>query len=212
MPTPVACLLPADLKTRFGALGVAIVEHALSSADLQRMERSFPVAQPLPAETVSQGFAGFAPADVSWFGRHEVLGELAAMLGGGPMRLVRAIALGNSPEANWLAPWHQDQAEDAGQRPIEVLRRMVTLRVHLDDCGEDGGPLEVLPGSHEEGRLDRAGMAGLALEVAPLLCLAVRGDILAMRPLLVRRSQRARVPTARRAIDLEFASAFALVA
>ena len=30
---------------------------------------------------------------------------------------------------------------------------MLVVRLHLDDCGEDNGPLRVLPGSHRLGRL-----------------------------------------------------------
>jgi ectoine hydroxylase-related dioxygenase (phytanoyl-CoA dioxygenase family) len=84
---------------------------------------------------------------------------------------------------------------------------MVTLRVHLDDCGEDNGPLDVLPGTHLAGRLARTDVARLTQAAEPLLCLAARGDILAMRPLLLHRSQRARKPAARRILHLEWAPA-----
>jgi hypothetical protein len=30
--------------------------------------------------------------------------------------------------------------------PAEILDKMLTLRVHLDDCGEENGPLRVIPG------------------------------------------------------------------
>jgi ectoine hydroxylase-related dioxygenase (phytanoyl-CoA dioxygenase family) len=81
---------------------------------------------------------------------------------------------------------------------------MIALRIHLDDCDEDNGPLEVIPGSHELGRLTAGDIAALTGQSQPLLCLAVRGDLVALRPLLVHRSQRARRPAARRVLHLEF--------
>ena len=83
---------------------------------------------------------------------------------------------------------------------------MVTLRIHLDDCGEDNGPLEALLGSHTQGRLDRAAIASLVESSQAMLCLCARGDILAMRPLTVHRSQKARVPRRRRVLQLEYAT------
>ena len=83
---------------------------------------------------------------------------------------------------------------------------MITLRVHVDDCGADDGPLEAIEGSHRQGRLDKAAIADLATKGTQRLCLAVRGDILAVRPLCVHRSQRARKPSRRRVLHLEYAA------
>ena len=84
------------------------------------------------------------------------------------------------PEANWPVPWHQDltiavkariEAPGYGpwtvkggvphvRPPIAVLKAMLTLRVHLDDCDATQGPLRVLPGSHTRGRLDAGEIRG----------------------------------------------------
>jgi hypothetical protein len=199
-----AAALPADLETRFDVAGVAMVEHALDRHDLLAMDRAFP---DLAHGSGGARSAAFRPDDFGWLAGHEGLLELGKRLGRGPMVLMRALALDKSPEANWFVPWHQDRADETRERCAQALARMVTLRVHLDDCGEDNGPLEVLPGSHLAGRLDRAAIADLSARAMPLLCLAVRGDILAMRPLLVHRSQRARSPRRRRVLHLEYAPA-----
>ena len=34
------------------------------------------------------------------------------------------------------------------QPPLGVLQQMLTVRLHLDDCLDDNGPLRVVPGSH----------------------------------------------------------------
>jgi Phytanoyl-CoA dioxygenase (PhyH) len=143
---------------------------------------------------------------------------------GQPLQLVRVIAFDRTPETNWFVPWHQDRTIAVAQRvdapgfehwtikdgvlhvepPIELLERMVTLRVHLDACTEDDGALEVMQGSHGHGRLDRSAIDAIVAAQQPLLCLAERGDILAIRPLLVHRSQRAKRPTRRRVLHLEY--------
>lgn len=131
------------------------------------------------------------------------------------------------PHANWFVPWHQDRsiavavrAEVAGydrwtikdgvphvEPPEAILDGMLTLRIHLDDCGEDNGPLECISGSHRHGRLDKPAIDRIAAEGDAKLCLCARGDILAMRPLTIHRSQRARIPARRRVLHLEYATA-----
>ena len=89
------------------------------------------------------------------------------------MQPVRAILFDKTPSANWKVVWHQDLtiavrergvvsgfgpwSEKEGvvhvQPPIELLERMLAVRVHLDDCGADNGPVRVLPASHRVGRL-----------------------------------------------------------
>lgn len=90
---------------------------------------------------------------------------------------VRGILFDKTPDANWKVAWHQDlsiavrerrEAEGFGpwsekagvthvQPPATVLERMVTVRIHLDGCGPENGPVHVVPGSHLHGRLDAAG-------------------------------------------------------
>src|SRR4051794_39540640 len=78
-----------------------------------------------------------------------------------------------SAERNWLVPWHQDLSVPVAERvadpalrgwtekegslfvqaPAEVLEQMVAVRVHLEACTREDGPLRVVPGSHRRGRL-----------------------------------------------------------
>lgn len=200
--TRVACpALPADLVDRFQVAGIAIVEYALAKADLAEMDAVFPTLAP---RTAGARVSDFTPHAQSWLVCHTGLNELAARLGGGHMRLSRLQALDKSPLTNWFVPWHQDRAEHGLERPRAQLERTVALRIHLDDCNEDRGPLEVIPGSHLAGRLASPAITDLVATRQALLCLAVRGDIVAMRPLLVHRSQRARIPSQRRVLHLEY--------
>jgi ectoine hydroxylase-related dioxygenase (phytanoyl-CoA dioxygenase family) len=189
------------LAAHFAQRGIAIIEHALSGSDLTRMDELFPTMAPRSTGARAAQFPARARA---WLSAHPGLLEIARRLAGGPAHMTRLQAFDKSPQANWFVPWHQDRAEDGAERAIAFLENTVALRVHLDACGEDNGPLEVVPGSHTHGRLAEPSIAGIAKEAAPALCLTERGDVLAMRPLLLHRSQRAKVPAARRVIHMEY--------
>lgn len=139
---------------------------------------------------------------------------------------VRTLWFDKTPEANWKVPWHQDLAIAVEQRrevtgftgwsvkdgvphvhpPGAILERMVTVRLHLDACGPDNGPLRVLPRSHSGGRLAAADIAGWRERTAAVECVVPRGGALLMRPLLLHASSAALRPGHRRVLHLEFAA------
>lgn len=138
---------------------------------------------------------------------------------------VRGIFFDKTAAANWKVVWHQDskipvrrRLEVAGFRswslkagivhvepPEAVLERMLTVRLHLDNCGEGSGPLMVKPRSHRCGRLDDRERERWVRESPPVPCLVPRGGALVMRPLLLHASSAAREPGHRRVVHLEFA-------
>jgi len=140
--------------------------------------------------------------------------------------VVRGILFDKVPGANWLVRWHQDQIIPVAERrevpgftawsvkrgvphvrpPVSVLEKMLTLRVHLDDCTRDNGALCIIPGSHRSGLLDQHEIDELVASRAPAICEAERGAVLAMRPLLLHASSPAASPTHRRVVHLEFAA------
>ncbi len=140
--------------------------------------------------------------------------------------VVRAILFDKTPDANWKVAWHQDLtiavrerrevpgfgpwSEKAGiphvQPPPEVLERMLTVRVHLDDCGPENGPVQVIPGSHLHGRLGPEEVQRWRRERDPVFCTSPRGGALVMRPLVLHASSPAAVPGHRRVVHFEFAS------
>jgi ectoine hydroxylase-related dioxygenase (phytanoyl-CoA dioxygenase family) len=141
-------------------------------------------------------------------------------------RVVRGILFDKTPGANWKVPWHQDltiavkqkrEAPGFGpwsikagiphvQPPIEVLQRMVTLRLHLDECDADNGPLRVLPGTHRHGRLSSEAIAEQRCLASEVLCTSPRGGALLMKPLLLHASSPCRSPRHRRVVHLEWSS------
>jgi ectoine hydroxylase-related dioxygenase (phytanoyl-CoA dioxygenase family) len=138
---------------------------------------------------------------------------------------VRGILFDKTPGANWTVPWHQDlsiavmqRAEVAGygpwsmkadvphvQPPVAVLQNMLTLRLHLDDCGPDNGPLLVLPGSHAHGVLSPTAVEEHRRTGKAVQCTLSRGSALLMRPLLLHASHSANSPAHRRVVHIEFA-------
>jgi hypothetical protein len=140
-------------------------------------------------------------------------------------RPVRGILFDKSRFANWTVPWHQDLSIAVNHRinvpgfgpwsikagvhhvqpPVDILQQMLTIRLHLDDCDADNGPLKVIPGSHRA-VLSAAELARI-VEAGPRVeCLIPAGGALVMRPMLVHGSSPARRPAHRRVIHLEFAA------
>lgn len=153
------------------------------------------------------------------------LRDLVSPLLGDGCFAVRGILFDKVQGANWTLGWHQDSAiavrrkidvpgfeawsVKAGavqvQPPAEILARMLTLRVHLDDCGVDNAPLRVVPGSHAHGWLDDA-IGDWTRRVDEETCLVRAGGAVAMRPLLLHASARARTPSHRRVLHIEYAA------
>jgi hypothetical protein len=145
---------------------------------------------------------------------------------GGRARPVRATLFDKSADANWLVGWHQDTAlplrgrsvaggwgpwsqkagVDYAHAPASALRQVIALRVHLDDCGADNGPLRVLPGTHQLGVMSDAQLRLCAARISPVPCCAGAGGVIAMRPLLVHASSKAVSPAPRRVLHLEYAA------
>ena len=102
-------------------------------------------------------------------------------------------------------PWSVKGKVPHVRPPAEVLARMLAVRVHLDDCGKQDGPLRVLPGSHKHGLFKDAEILGWPKE-AEITCAVRRGDLILMRPSLLHASSTAAEPANRRVIHIEFAA------
>ncbi len=151
--------------------------------------------------------------------------SLVSFLGdqlGGQFGLVRALFFDKPPDRTWALAWHKDTsiavkdnsiASPSFSRPTtkagvphviacdEVLRQMLTLRIHLDEVTEENGPLRVIPGSHVSSTSEGDGMNAV-VDVH-----ASAGDVLAMRPLISHSSGSSKPGTKRhrRILHLEFA-------
>ncbi|HVT10783.1 MAG TPA: phytanoyl-CoA dioxygenase family protein [Fimbriimonadaceae bacterium] len=137
---------------------------------------------------------------------------------------VRGILFDKSPDANWNLGWHQDKkiavngridapgyfawSEKEGvvhcQAPAALLDACVAVRIHLDPCGLDNGPLRVIAGSHRFG-------VSKPIEPErfkePVTCVCEVGDVILMKPLTLHASSKAESPRRRRVIHIEYCSA-----
>jgi len=141
--------------------------------------------------------------------------------------LVRALFFDKPPDRTWTLPWHKDTSiavkdnsikSTSFSRPTtkagvphfiatdDVLRQMLTLRIHLDEVTDENGPLRVIPGSHASSDSDGIGVAN-AVTIH-----ANAGDVLAMRPLISHASGSSLEGTRRhrRILHLEFAASCVL--
>ena len=138
---------------------------------------------------------------------------------------VRAILFNKTASSNWKVAWHQDvvisvkvRAEVEGfgpwsvkagvphvRPPARILENILAVRVHVDTCGDDNGPLRVLSGTHTRGILSDSEIATLPKD-GEAVCSVAAGDVILMRPLSVHASSVARHSNSRRVIHIEFAT------
>jgi hypothetical protein len=137
---------------------------------------------------------------------------------------VRGILFDKSPDANWKVVWHQDVTIGVRERrevpgfgpwsekdgaphvqpPEELLSAMIAVRLHLEDCTADNGPVRVLPGSHREGRLSASEIEAGPARPTAVDCTVGAGGVLAFHSLLLHASSPARLPKHRRVIHIEY--------
>ena len=130
-----------------------------------------------------------------------------------------------SAEHNWLVPIHQDLSipvagrvahpalrgwsEKEGtlfvQPPVEVLEKLVAVRLHLDACGEADGPLHLLPGTHAQGLVTAEAAVQARKTLPAVASIAHRGSACVMRPLLLHASSRSCGSSRRRVLHFVFA-------
>lgn len=157
---------------------------------------------------------------------HPLIRQFVTPLLGVHAFAVRAVFFDKVSDANWSLSWHQDNviavarrvempgyvawSQKAGvwqvQPPSEVLANMVAVRIHLDDCGANNGPLRVLPGSHRFGWLDDD-LDEWKSRVPAVTCTVECGGVVTICPLIFHASARSECVGHRRVIHIEYAAA-----
>jgi len=82
----------------------------------------------------------------------------------------------------------------------------VTLRLFVDDCPSENGPLEIALGSHRHGRVPVNEIAGLVETSDVFAGVGEAGDVLALRTLVIHSSKRAVVSNHRRVLHVDYAA------
>lgn len=202
--------------------GYWIEEAVFSAAECDAL------ATRLADESMERGRAGARhlmtyPA-IAAVSRDERLLRIARRALGEQAIAYRATLFEKSGRANWLVVWHQDTAlplrkkfEDAewgpwsrkagidyAHAPTWALSQILALRLHLDASTSENGPLRALPASHLRGVMSDEEVFAYVKNHAPVECLVPRGGVLAMRPLLIHSSSKARSASPRRVLHIEY--------
>jgi ectoine hydroxylase-related dioxygenase (phytanoyl-CoA dioxygenase family) len=217
-----------NIREQIDELGFTIIDQGLAVDEVNAVLRGL---QPLEPSLHSTGRGGVrdvlrTSAPARGLVTHPSVRRVVEAVLGPSAFAVRGVLFDKHAEANWKVPWHQDLtiavrhavsaagygpwSEKAGvphvQPPQRVLEGMLTVRIHLDDCGSSNGPVRVIAGSHQSGRLSDAAIAAISRSGEAVTCACRRGGLLVMRPLLVHGSSSATAPSRRRVLHLDFAS------
>jgi Phytanoyl-CoA dioxygenase (PhyH) len=203
--------------------GVVICRAVLSDDALATLRPRFASCSARP------GARGFNPTDSisDVIDAAGPMGSLAAVAADGRVRPARILFFDKTPESNWAVPWHQDRSiavnkkadvdgygpwtvkngVDHVEPPAAILEKMLTSRLFVDDCGSDNGALLVAVGSHRHGRLPVQNVAEFVSRSEIFVGAGRAGDVLLMKTLAIHSSKRAAVPTHRRVLHVDYATA-----
>ena len=208
----------SDIKEEVTRNGFAIVPECVSEKTVAYLR-----------EAVDAGEHGarnlLVNAAVRLFARSDVVRNPVASILGTDCFAVRGIFFNKNSKANWKVSWHQDcviavrqKVEIDGWGPwsrkagvthvrpsAPIVEQMLAIRIHLDECGEENGPLRVIPSTHTLGFLSDQEIQCWPKATA-VTCTAHRGDAILMRPLLLHASSQTSRVGNRRVIHLEFAA------
>ena len=142
------------------------------------------------------------------------------------MVAVRMLSFNKSVDANWSVPWHQDRVIAVDRKtdlngfsnwshkggtwhcepPVEILRDMLFVRLHLDPQTIQNGAMEIALCSHRFGVVSTEQAAELASGCQTECVIADPGDVLILNMLTLHRSRSAANPSSRAALRIDFAS------
>lgn len=201
--------------------GVAVVPEVMRAVEVEELRRvanSLLMADERRRVGVRQAIQR-AP-EIGEVLERSSFGELLNAACGVGSRVVRAVVFDKTAESNWMVPWHQDatvavmerreipgfgpwavkDGEHHCQPPLHVLKSIVTIRVHLDDCPMEVGPLRVVARSHTRGLLDAREIEE-CVESGRVIDTPVNaGDVVLTTPLAVHSSRRSTLAGARRRV------------
>ena len=152
------------------------------------------------------------------------LKSVIKQVGGHDYFVVKSIYFDKPEASNWYVSYHQDLTisvdkkillngygpwtiklnQFAVQPPLDILKNIFTIRIHLDDTDDNNGALRVIPKSHQK-NIYRADKIDWSTETENT-CNVKAGGIMIMKPLILHSSGRTINNKKRRVIHIEFAN------
>ena len=114
------------------------------------------------------------------------------------------ISVDKKLDINGFGPWTTKQNQFAVQPPIDYLKNIFTIRIHLDNTDENNGALKVVPNSHRK-EIYRPETIDWNVETEEI-CSVNKGGIMIMKPLILHGSNRTTNNQKRRVIHIEFSN------
>ncbi len=213
---------PADTAPMRLAEHGAECHHGAVTAHIDALQA---ILAALPPDHAGIRITGIRDLD-PYLGTTGPIGAVAARVLGVASRPVRALLFDKTTATNWSLGWHQDRTicvrcrvETPGfgpwsrkqglqhvAPPFDLLTRMVTLRVHLDDVRATNAPLRVAPGSHRCGLVRTSDIDTVIRNCGERICTATAGDVWMYATPILHASDAALHPARRRVLQIDFAA------
>lgn len=210
--------------TRLLALGLDGAEHwpGAASEHLHLVEQAIASH---PGDRAGIRLTGVAALSALLEAQGPIGGRVARCLGPAT-RPVRMILFDKSAATSWALGWHQDRTIVVRERvevagfgpwtvksglfhvapPIDLLERMMTIRIHLDPVPATNAPLLIAPGSHLLRRVPQAEIENAVARHGVSACVAEPGDIWAYSTPILHASDAAFEPRRRRVLQVDYSA------
>lgn len=214
--------MSTELRQLFDLSGYSIIDDVISSAECDHL-----IVQ------LTNDYPRRTKAGIRNLMSNELIRKLAYVprliaiaesIFGKPLVPFKATLFEKTGKANWLVAWHQDTAlpleknvEGDGWGPSSVkegvtfvhaptwaVSKILALRIQLDASTNTNGPLRVIPGSHQK-RLRNDEEFDLVSKRDAVTCIAAKGSVIAMSPLIVHASSKGTTDEPRRVLHIEYA-------
>ncbi len=213
-------LTPSEIE-RLERIGALKLTQRLCPGDLARLSKW--------SERIDLGKPGNrigSPSHLDWLLAEGFVASTVQLVIGSPARPVRALLFNKTNSTNWSLGWHQDRTIAVQRRleipgfetwtvksgiphvepPFELIERMATVRIHLDEVDESNAPLLIAPGSHRLGRIVEADIEQVIERCGTEACLARPGEVWLYRTAILHASRRSTGVMQRRVLQVDFSS------
>jgi hypothetical protein len=202
--------------------GAQKIQSALAADDNEALARvADETTSTKPGARLRACDARLAPV----IGEHGVVANAIAALPGKACKPVRVFAFDKNEHMIWSLPWHQNRTLAVRERrevdgfgpwsvkqglqhvaPLtDILARMFTARLYIDQCDAENARLRIALGSHLLGLVSTSETSRVIAASKIYDCLAQPGDVWLHKRLILPASESTKSPTRRRVVQVDYA-------